>query len=70
MIRQRVSSSNVANVGYDSQSLTLEVGFHFGGVYQYYRVPISEYRRLVGAASIGSYLHNHIKGVYSYRRVA
>ena len=39
MYRQPVSSSNLASVGYDASSMTLEVGFNNGSVYQYYNVP-------------------------------
>jgi KTSC domain len=69
MNRQAVSSSNVASVGYDPQSNTLEVGFLSGGVYQYYGVPSGIFRGLVGASSVGSYLHHHVKGIFRYRRV-
>jgi hypothetical protein len=34
MSRVAVQSSNVASVGYDASSSTLEVAFHGGGVYQ------------------------------------
>ncbi len=39
MNRVAVQSSNVASVGYDASSSTLEVAFHGGGVYQYFGVP-------------------------------
>ena len=38
MIRQPVSSSNIRSIGYDSESNTLEIEFHSGGVYQYFGV--------------------------------
>ena len=40
MNRTPVNSSNVSSVGYDPTSLTLEVEFHGGAVYQYFDVPI------------------------------
>lgn len=30
-----IGSSNIATVGYDEPSLTLEIGYHSGGVYRY-----------------------------------
>ncbi|EFF2588943.1 KTSC domain-containing protein [Escherichia coli] len=39
MIRNYVSSSNLQSVGYDSATLTLEIAFHNGGIYQYSGVP-------------------------------
>lgn len=69
MNRIAVSSSNVASVGYDQYSNTLEIEFHSGGVYQYSGVPQNIYTNLVNASSVGSYLAHHVKGVYSYRRI-
>ena len=69
MYRQPVSSSNIANIGYDPVSQTLEVGFLRGGVYQYYNVPQSIYQGLMGASSHGSYLARYIKGSYQYKRI-
>ena len=55
--------------GIDYSDGTLTVAFHSGGVYEYYRVPYSEYAALMNASSRGSYLHTHIKNRYSYRRI-
>lgn len=69
MIRIPVSSSNIRDIGYDATTLTLEIGFRDGGVYQYFGVPSSVYHALMAASSHGSYLASHIKGRYRYRRV-
>jgi hypothetical protein len=69
MKRVQVSSSNVASVGYDDESRTLEIGFHNGSVYQYFDVPRAVYESLISADSAGSYLHQNIKGVYRFARV-
>ena len=70
MRRTRVSSSNLAEVGYDPETSILEIKFHQGGVYQYYNVPKSIYHDLMTAASKGRYHHQHIKnGPYRYRKV-
>lgn len=69
MERQTVSSSNVASVGYDPATATMEVEFLSGSVYQYFDVPEHEYEALIGAGSVGSYLASNIKGHYRYARV-
>jgi len=69
MKRLGVSSSNVASVGYDEETKTLEVEFHNGDVYQYHSVPVSEYEGLMGAASVGKYLHSYIGRVYPHSKM-
>lgn len=39
MNRKSVTSSNIASIGYDETSETLEIEFKNGGVYQYFDVP-------------------------------
>lgn len=68
MERSPVSSSNIVSVGYDSDSQTLEVEFN-SGLYQYYDVPEYIYEEFINAGSLGSYLHNNIKNIFSYSRV-
>lgn len=70
MKRKPVSSSNLASVGYDSTSQTLEVEFLNGKIYQYSGVPLSVYSSLTAASSHGSYLNQHVKRAnYPYRKV-
>jgi hypothetical protein len=69
MERLPVSSSNIESVGYDSISLTLEVEFKRGGVYQYYEVPSDVYEGFISAESLGSYLHHSIKNNFSVSKV-
>lgn len=69
MERIPVSSSNLASVGYDADSQTLEIEFHNGGVYQYAGVPESEYEGLMGAESQGRYFHANIKNSYPYSKL-
>ena len=68
MDRRVVDSSNIAEVGYDEPSNTLEVLFRNGRVYQYFAVPSQEARNLMNATSHGQYLNHHIKGRYRYAR--
>jgi hypothetical protein len=69
MRREAVTSSNIAEIGYDESSRTLEILFRSGGLDQYFDVPPQEHRGLMNASSHGNYLHNHIKGRYRYARV-
>lgn len=70
MVRKNVSSSNLASVGYDENSSTLEVEFNHGGIYQYSNVPESVYNGLMNASSHGSYFDSNIKKAgYSYKKV-
>ncbi|MCX2864605.1 KTSC domain-containing protein [Paucibacter sp. PLA-PC-4] len=69
MNRTPVSSSNIASVGYDADSSTLEIEFNNGTVYQYFDVNENVYNELIGAQSIGGYLAANIKGRYRYSKV-
>jgi len=70
MQRTRVSSSNIASVGYDPESQVLEVEFHGGGVYRYSSVPARVYDAFLRAPSKGSYFHSHVKDIYPCRQVS
>jgi hypothetical protein len=70
MPRQPVRSSNIASIGYDAGSSTLEVEFVTGAVYQYYNVPKSVYEGLMNAKSHGSYFARYVKDAdYRYKEV-
>jgi len=69
MDRQAVSSSNLASVGYDPNSNTLEIQFHSGGIYQYTGVPEYVYEELMSASSLGSFFARSIKNSYPYQQV-
>jgi len=70
MNRTPVSSSNLASVGYDPATNTLEVEFLNGSIYHYFNVPPSIYSGLMSASSHGSYLDQYVKkGGYSYRQI-
>ncbi|MDZ8089423.1 MAG: KTSC domain-containing protein [Nostoc sp. DedQUE12b] len=70
MLRTRVSSSDLQSVGYDATTCTLEIKFHSGGIYQYFKVPEAIYRRLMAASLHGKYFHACIKDLYSYQKIA
>ena len=69
MQKYSVASSNIASVGYDSATETLEVEFLNGSVYQYYNVPENMYNQLMKEDSKGRFLHCYIKNAYPYSRV-
>lgn len=67
--RTPVHSSNVASIGYDKHSQILEVEFHNGSIYHYFKVPEYLFDGLMGASSHGKYLNVHIKPEYAYEQV-
>lgn len=69
MKRISVSSSNIASVGYDEASRTLEVEFLNRSVYQYFQVDSSVYTAMVGASSVGSYFARNVRDVYRWTRL-
>jgi hypothetical protein len=69
MKREHVDSSNIASIGYDSESQTLEIEFINGAVYQYFDVPEHIFTGIMKADSHGVYLNSTIKGYYRYSKV-
>lgn len=70
MRRTPVGSSNLASVGYEVETSTLEIEFHNGGIYQYSGVPENIYQGLMDAASKGRYFHQNIKNAgYPYSKI-
>lgn len=49
MKRTVVQSSNLLSVGYDERTLTLEIEFRDGCIYQYTRIPKQVYVELMSA---------------------
>jgi len=66
MNRTPVESLNIADVGYDTATLTLEVGFRNGTVYQYFDVPPAVHQEFMSADSHGKYFSANIKNHYRY----
>jgi len=69
MEMHNVDSSNVAAVGFEEDSQTLQVEFNGGTTYQYFDVPQAIFDGLLSASSVGQYLNQHVKGTYRYSRV-
>ena len=64
-----VVSSNLARIRYDENTLTLEIEFQGGHIYQYFDVPVQVFEGLRNAESLGKYFNQQIKGNYRYARV-
>ena len=60
MERKRVSASNIRSVGYDEKTMTLEVEFSNGQVYQYVKVYPEVYRRFMAAPNPTSFFDDRI----------
>ncbi len=69
MERSSVASSNVASIGYDDTTETLEVQFVNGRIYQYYNVPENMHEQIMAVPSKGRFLNMYIKNAYPYSRV-
>ena len=64
-----VESSNIASIGFDEDSSTLEIEFLSSAVYQYFDVPFPVYEGLMEASSKGQYFAQNIKGNYRFVKV-
>lgn len=66
--RQKVTSSDIASVGYDEATGTLAIEFHATGLYQYFSVPKSVYTDLLSTPSPGKYFLSQIKGKFAWEK--
>jgi hypothetical protein len=69
MNRTPVSSTNVASIGYDQNTVTLEVEFKDGTLYQYFDVPETVYNELLQTGSKGKFLHANVYNRYRYTKL-
>jgi hypothetical protein len=69
LAREEVESSNIREIGYDTDTQTLEILFKSGGLYQYFNIPGGVYEQLMGASSKGSFFYHNIRGEYQWRKV-
>jgi hypothetical protein len=70
MKRDASNSKAFAAHGYDPNSLTLEIQYHSGAIYQHKGVPASVYAAFLAAPSLGACLNSHIKPIYPAERQA
>ena len=64
-----VSSSNIAEVGYNSQNEIVLVRFLNNTLYAYKGVNEIVFEELKTAPSVGSYINRNFRNVYPYERV-
>lgn len=70
MRREPVESEALASVGYDRDTLELEIEFTSGAVYRYSDVPESLHAGLMTAASHGEFFAYHIRDAgFDYRQL-
>jgi hypothetical protein len=69
MQRQPVNSSDIAAIGYDAASETLEIEFRATGAYRYFSVPKNVHEELARTPSPGKFFLQHIKGKYAWEKV-
>jgi hypothetical protein len=69
MKRVSVQSSNLSSVGYDPNTMILEIEFHDRRIYQFSEVPASCFSGLMNAPSLGKFFARHIKGNYPFRNL-
>ena len=74
MERIQVESSNIIAIGYDPESMILEVEFGKEGpevltnrIYQYQNVPIELFEEFLEDTSPGGYLGSNIRGQFPYK---
>jgi hypothetical protein len=66
--RQPVNSSDIAGIGYDIASETLEIEFKATGVYRYFSVPQTIAEEFQRSPSPGKFFLQHIKGKYAWEK--
>ena len=64
-----VSSTSLRSIGYQAGKKLLEIEFHNGRRYRYFRVPEAVHQAFMAAESHGRYFNAHIRPSYSYRRI-
>lgn len=69
MQRHPVISSDIASVGYDPATETLEIEFKATGLYRYFSVPADLYQSLLATPSPGKFFLANIKGKFAWEKV-
>jgi len=55
------NSSNISEIGYNGDKMTLEIKFHSGQIYQYWPITRAGWEGLMKAESKGSYFYKNIR---------
>jgi len=69
MKRRPVTSSVIAELGYDPETSTLELKFTTGRVYQYFMVPSAVFDALLKSTSVGRYFNKQVRDRYPNHEV-
>jgi hypothetical protein len=69
MYREPVSSSSIAEIGFDDDAEMLEVKFVSGSLYRYLGVSQDVYEDFRRAPSKGAFFNAHIKDAYPWEQV-
>jgi hypothetical protein len=67
---KRIESTDLSKVGYNRATRILKVRFHDGRIYEFFGVPESIHKRLIGAESKGRFFHDTIRYRFAYRKVS
>lgn len=67
--RTSVDSEAIRSIGYEPSKKILQVEFHGGAVYNYFKVPGYVYERFMKADSKGAVCNHYIKNHYKFLRV-
>ena len=66
---KQVNSTHIHAVGYDQTNNELHVEYKGGGKYRYKDVPPEKARMVMNSGSIGSALHQHVKGQHDHEQM-
>lgn len=73
--RTPVESSNIVSIGFDydgdpvNNTVTLQVEFRSGAIWNYEKVPAEVAEEFLGAESVGRFFYANIRGKYVEARV-
>lgn len=70
IIYNKVESSAIKQIAYDTSTSILVTVFHTGSMWAYIDVPIEVYDELIHAPSIGNYFNLHIRNFYASQKYA
>jgi hypothetical protein len=67
--RQPVVSSDIASIGFDATTETLEIEFKATGIYRYFSVPKTVAEEFQRTPSPGKFFLQNIKGKYAWEKM-
>lgn len=64
-----IESTNLNEIGYDTETQTLYIRFHDGGLYSYKEVPADVWEAFELANSKGRFFYKAIKGRFDFTKI-